>query len=149
MNVKITLDQLHRVVNKKNITNFTVSESQVIKIKNILTEETSLIGLSNDVVDQNTDQVTLKNLNDPTGVEVMIITKNTNEPDEPNLQSLQGKKRWSVIPIEKDGETKDYTIVNISNIITKDDHENYANVKTIADLIIKLKNDKFIFKILK
>jgi hypothetical protein len=146
MNVQITLDQLHRVVNKKNITNFTVSESQVIKIKNILTEETSLIGLSNEVVDQNTDQVTLKNLNDPSGVEVMVITKDTNEPDEPNLQSLQGKKRWSLVPIQKDGETKDYTIVNISSFVTKDEHENYDNIRTIADLIVKLKNDRFFKK---
>jgi len=143
MNVKVTLDQLYRISMKNQKTRFAISELQLTKIQNILSEGEPVMGLHNDVVDENTDQVTLKNLDEPTGTGIIVITKKTNDPNEPTLKSLIGKRKWNVVPIEKDGQTIDYTIVNISSYITKEHHENFDNVTSVNDLIIKLKNDPF------
>jgi hypothetical protein len=136
MKIIVTKKQLSKL-NTPNKLTVKIKESQLNKIK--LHENTELYPLVSDI-DDNTVEVKLIDFENKN---ILKITPQTNDPSEPNLKDLIGKKRGDILNITKDGETKDYTITTIVNRVTKNTHQNFDEISSIEELIIKLKSDPY------
>jgi hypothetical protein len=139
MKILVTTSQLQKLKKPKTMV-VQVNESQLKKLKKIkLGENTELYSLVTDV-DNTTSEVKLVDLETKN---IMIITKLSDDPDEPKMEDLIGKKRGEIIKIKKNGEETNYTITTITNRITKNTHQNFDEISSIDELIIKLKSDPY------
>lgn len=121
-----------------------ISENQVNFLKSnkkILLSENIQVYSETETVNDKTYEVKLKDIDNLS--DVVIIDKNTNDPDEPSLESLMGKKRFDLVTVKTENGDNIYKIWNISTIIDKKTHENFDEIKSIDELILKLKNDSY------
>ena len=121
-----------------------ISQEQVKILRNkkqTFISENLQIFSDTDVVDEKTYEVKLKdidNMND-----ILIVDRNTNGEYEPTLISLMGKKRFDLVTVVTENGEKIYKIWNITTVIGKINHENFDEIKSIGELITKLKNDPY------
>lgn len=142
MKIVITTKQLPALREKTKM-RLVVNESQYkfLKKKKIV-EDVELYPFVSEI-DENTTEVKLIDFNDKN---IIIIKQGSHNPNEPSIEDLFGKKRGDTIVLKIGEEEKKYTIINIVSKVTKNVHQNFDEVKSIDELILKLKSDPFFQK---